>query len=82
MPSYHIRVHWVKVRGHSNHQGNDAADKAATWGQNGGSRNVENTQECMEWLEMSTREEQEEDDRMLTEPSGLERVGVSWVLNL
>lgn len=46
----------MKVRGHSNQQGNDAADKAATWGQNGGSKNVENMKECMEWLEMSTRE--------------------------
>ena len=40
MPSYHIRVHWVKVRGHSNEHGNDAADKAATWGQNGGRQRI------------------------------------------
>ena len=31
------------------------ADKAATWGQNGGSKNVENLQECMEWLLASTQ---------------------------
>jgi hypothetical protein len=29
MPNHRIRVHWVKVRGHSDHKGNDAADKAA-----------------------------------------------------
>ena len=35
--------------------GNDSADKAATWGQNGGSKNVENLRECMEWLLASTQ---------------------------
>lgn len=57
---YHIRIHWVKVRGHSNQEGNDKADKAATWGQNGGGKNVENMVECMEWLEASTRIAQED----------------------
>ena len=69
MPNYRIRVHWVKVRGHSDHKGNDAADKAATWGQNGGSKNVENMMECMEWLKELTREEQEEEGRTM-ETSG------------
>ncbi len=57
---YHIRIHWVKVRGHSNQEGNDKADKAATWGQRGGRKNVENMVECMEWLEASTRNTQED----------------------
>ena len=55
----------MQVRGHSDHKGNDAADKAATWGQNGGSKNVENMTECMEWLKELTREEQEEDSRTM-----------------
>ena len=62
MPKFHIRIHWVKVRGHSDQHGNDKADEAATWGQNGGGRNVENMRECMEWLETSTRAEQEEEE--------------------
>jgi len=52
---------WVKVRGHSKNVGNDAADKAATWGQNGGSKNVENLQECMEWLLASTQTQATDD---------------------
>ena len=48
--------------GHSGQEGNDNADKAATWGQNDGGRNVENMRECMEWLEASTRAEQEDAD--------------------
>ena len=56
-----IQMHWVKVRGHSRNVGNDAADKAATWGQNGGSKNVENLQECMEWLLASTQVQAEDD---------------------
>ena len=54
-------MHWVKVRGHSKNVGNDAADKAATWGQNGGSKNVENLQECMEWLLASTQTQMTDD---------------------
>ena len=61
LKTYRIRVHWVKVRGHSNQHGNDKADKSAGWGQNGGRKNVENMAECMEWLEESTRAA--EDDR-------------------
>eukprot|EP01043_Picozoa_sp_COSAG02_P073012 COSAG02_NODE_14013_length_1321_cov_41.096563_1_plen_127_part_00 len=56
-----IQMHWVKVRGHSKNVGNDAADKAATWGQNGGSKNVENLQECMEWLLASTQTQATDD---------------------
>ena len=56
-----IQMHWVKVRGHSKNVGNDAADTAATWGQNGGSKNVENLQECMEWLLASTQTQATDD---------------------
>ena len=58
---YHIRVHWVKVRGHSNQHGNDKADESATWGQNGGRKNVENMTECMAWLKASTQVKEEDD---------------------
>ena len=57
-----IQVHWVKVRGHSGNDGNDSADKVATWGQNGGSKNVENLRECMEWLLASTQNATNTDD--------------------
>ena len=57
-----IKIHWVKVRGHSGNTGNDSADKAATWGQNGGSKNVENLRECMEWLLASTQNAEDMDD--------------------
>ena len=57
-----IQIHWVKVRGHSGNKGNDAADKAAAWGQNGGSKNVENLRECMEWLLASTQNAADTDD--------------------
>ena len=57
-----IIIHWVKVRGHSGNTGNDSADKAATWGQNGGSKNVENLRECMEWLLASTQNAEDMDD--------------------
>ena len=30
-----VKVTWVKVRGHSEEEGNDRADRAATVGQNG-----------------------------------------------
>ena len=66
---YRIRIHWVKVRGHSNQDGNDKADKAATWGQNGGSKNVENMVECMEWLEASTRNAQEDAEASSSAPT-------------
>ena len=56
--------------GHSDQHGNDKADEAATWGQNGGGRNVENMRECMEWLETSTRaEEEEEEEEAVTQAS-------------
>ena len=54
MTKCNIRVHWVKVRGHSDQHGNNKADDSATWGQNGGRKNVEDMERCMEWLEGST----------------------------
>jgi hypothetical protein len=36
-----MRVHWVKVKGHSAHEGNDAADLCATWAINGGWSNIQ-----------------------------------------
>ena len=60
---YHICVHWVKVRGHSNQHGNDKADKSATWGQNGGRKNAENMTECMEWLKASTQVKEEDENK-------------------
>ena len=57
-----IMIHWVKVRGHSENVGNDSADKAATWGQNGGTQNAENLRECMDWLLASTQNAADTDD--------------------
>eukprot|EP01046_Picozoa_sp_COSAG06_P074551 COSAG06_NODE_22854_length_710_cov_1.527005_2_plen_109_part_01 len=34
-----IDIKWVKVKGHSGDEGNDAADQRANWAQNGGARN-------------------------------------------
>lgn len=67
--TYKIKLHWVKVRGHSNQQGNDNADKAATWGQNGGT-NMEDMTECIEWLEASTTDTQQEMQEQNTEQNG------------
>ena len=36
-----MRVHWVKVKGHSAHEGNGAADLCATWAINGGWSNIQ-----------------------------------------
>ena len=41
---------WVKVKGHSGHDGNNAADDRATWAQNGGSKNEANINNVMAYL--------------------------------
>eukprot|EP01043_Picozoa_sp_COSAG02_P077945 COSAG02_NODE_17313_length_1012_cov_91.611172_2_plen_114_part_00 len=48
---------WIFCRGF----GVSVLRKAATWGQNGGSKNVENLQECMEWLLASTQTQMTDD---------------------
>ena len=45
-----IVTRWVKVKGHSEHEGNDAADKRATWAQNGGAKNESNINDIMAYL--------------------------------
>eukprot|EP01047_Picozoa_sp_COSAG01_P058411 COSAG01_NODE_6881_length_3454_cov_10.233979_2_plen_156_part_00 len=46
--SSRMRVHWVKVKGHSAHEGNDAADLCATWAINGGWSNIQPITAVME----------------------------------
>ena len=46
----HTVIHWVKVKGHSEHAGNDAADRRATWAQNGGAKGEQNIARAMEHL--------------------------------
>ena len=36
-----MQISWVKVKGHSKEEGNDAADKLAGYAQNGGAKNVQ-----------------------------------------
>ena len=43
-------VRWVKVKGHSGDDGNDAADQRATWAQNGGAKNERDISSIMAYL--------------------------------
>ena len=43
-------IHLVKVKGHSEHEGNEAADTCATWAQNGGANGEQNIARAMEHL--------------------------------
>ena len=45
-----VVTRWVKVKGHSEHEGNDAADERATWAQNGGAKNESNINDIMAYL--------------------------------
>ena len=45
-----VVVRWVKVKGHSGHEGNDVADARATWAQNGGSQNESDINSGMAYL--------------------------------
>ena len=46
----HTHVKWVKVKGHSEHEGNDKADECATWAQNGGAKNERDINSIMAYL--------------------------------
>ena len=46
----HTRIKWVKVKGHSEHEGNDSADTCATWAQNGGSKGEQNIENMMGYI--------------------------------
>ena len=43
-------VQWVKVKGHSDHEGNDAADTRANWAQNGGAKNETDINNLMAYI--------------------------------
>ena len=45
-----VVTRWIKVKGHSEHEGNDAADERATWAQNGGAKNESNINGIMAYL--------------------------------
>ena len=48
-------VRWVKVKGHSEEEGNDAADQAANWAQNGGSKGEQDIETIMDYLRDGTQ---------------------------
>ena len=45
-----ISIKWVKVKGHSDDAGNDAADLRANWAQNGGTKNEQDIDMMMSHL--------------------------------
>ena len=46
-----VLVQWVKVKGHSNEEGNDMADKLANYGQKGGAQNEQDIAMIMTGLQ-------------------------------
>ena len=45
-----VHIKWVKVKGHSGDEGNDAADRRANWAQAGGSKNEQDIDMMMDYL--------------------------------
>ena len=45
-----VQISWVKVKGHSEEEGNDHADKLAGYAQNGGAKNVQDIAMMMDIL--------------------------------
>ena len=45
-----MQLSWVKVKGHSKEEGNDAADRMVGFAQNGGEKNVQDISMMMELL--------------------------------
>ena len=46
-----VAFKWVKVKGHSDHEGNDMADKRAKWGQNSGAKNESDINNFMAYIQ-------------------------------
>ena len=49
-PDKHVLVWWVKVKGHSNEEGNDMVDKLAGYAQKGGAKNEQDIAMVMDGL--------------------------------